>query len=60
MGVGNPEQLKHNLSGFWSRKINQKDKIVYTVKNFLLAIQKIVARKHNRFKFSQVYFNVLR
>ncbi len=24
-GTGKPEQLKHNLSGFWSRRINKKD-----------------------------------
>ncbi|MFY7812197.1 MAG: type II toxin-antitoxin system YoeB family toxin [Flavobacterium sp.] len=22
--IGKPEQLKHNLSGFWSRRINKK------------------------------------
>jgi Txe/YoeB family toxin of toxin-antitoxin system len=22
VGIGNPEPLKHNLSGFWSRRIN--------------------------------------
>ena len=27
-GVGQPEQLKHSLNGFWSRRINQKDRIV--------------------------------
>ena len=25
-GIGNPEPLKYELSGFWSRKINQKDR----------------------------------
>ena len=23
-GIGKPEQLKHNLSGLWSRRINQQ------------------------------------
>jgi toxin YoeB len=23
-GIGNPELLKYNLSGFWSRRINKK------------------------------------
>lgn len=27
-GIGQPEQLKHSLNGFWSRRINQKDRIV--------------------------------
>ncbi len=46
VGVGNPEQLKHNLSGFWSRKINQKDRIVYTVNNLLVSVQVISAIGH--------------
>lgn len=28
-GAGKPEPLKHQLSGLWSRRINQKDRIVY-------------------------------
>ncbi len=28
-GLGKPEPLKHNLSGFWSRRLSQKDRIVY-------------------------------
>ncbi len=30
-GIGNPEPLKHELSGLWSRRINQKDRIIYEV-----------------------------
>ncbi len=26
-GLGNPEMLKFNLSGFWSRRINKKDRL---------------------------------
>jgi len=28
-GIGKPEPLKHNLSGLWSRRISQKDRVVY-------------------------------
>lgn len=28
-GIGKPEQLKHDLSGRWSRRINQGNRIVY-------------------------------
>ena len=28
-GIGKPEPLKHNLSGLWSRRINQEHRIVY-------------------------------
>ena len=30
-GTGNPEQLKHNLSRFWSRRINKKDRLIYEI-----------------------------
>ncbi len=30
-GIGNPELLKHNLSGFWSRRINKKDRLIYQI-----------------------------
>lgn len=29
-GTGKPEQFKHNLSGLWSRRLSQKDRLVYT------------------------------
>lgn len=28
-GVGKPEQLLHNLTGFWSKRISQKDRLIY-------------------------------
>ena len=28
-GLGKPEPLKHNLSGLWSRRISQKDHLIY-------------------------------
>lgn len=30
-GTGNPEQLKHQLAGYWSRRINKKDRLVYEI-----------------------------
>ncbi len=30
-GIGKPEQLKHKLSGFWSRRINREHRIVYEI-----------------------------
>ncbi len=32
-GIGKPEALKHNLSGFWSRRISNEHRLVYAVKN---------------------------
>ena len=31
MGIGKPEQLKYELTGQWSRRINQEHRIVYEV-----------------------------
>ncbi len=28
-GLGKPESLKHNLSGLWSKRISQKDRLIY-------------------------------
>ena len=28
-GIGNPEPLKHELSGYWSRRINKQHRLVY-------------------------------
>lgn len=30
-GIGTPESLKFNLSGFWSRRIDEKHRLVYAV-----------------------------
>jgi toxin YoeB len=28
-GLGKPEQLKHELSGFWSRRLSKDDRVIY-------------------------------
>lgn len=30
-GIGKPEPLKENLTGFWSRRIDEEHRIVYAV-----------------------------
>lgn len=30
-GIGNPEALKHDLSGYWSRRITEEHRLVYRV-----------------------------
>ena len=30
-GIGKPEPLKQNLSGVWSRRINQEHRIIYEI-----------------------------
>jgi len=32
-GVGKPEPLKHNLSGFWSRRITAEHRLVYGIED---------------------------
>ena len=31
-GIGKPEALKANLSGYWSRRVNQEHRLVYSIK----------------------------
>ena len=37
-GVGKPEALKENLSGFWSRRIDETNRLVYAVDDNALTI----------------------
>ena len=30
-GIGNPEPLKHALQGYWSRRIDSENRLVYTI-----------------------------
>lgn len=30
-GIGKPEPLKHEWSGFWSRRIDEKHRLIYRV-----------------------------
>ncbi len=40
-GIGKPEPLKHALSGYWSRRINDEHRIVYKIKNDSLLIAQL-------------------
>ena len=37
-GVGKPEPLRDNLSGLWSRRIDETNRIVYFVKDEIIYI----------------------
>ena len=37
-GIGKPEALKHNYSGWWSRRINEKHRLVYRIEEDRLII----------------------
>lgn len=40
-GMGKPEPLKHALSGYWSRRINDEHRIVYKVEQDALWIAQL-------------------
>lgn len=37
-GIGKPEPLKENLKGYWSRRINEKHRLVYKVEGDTIII----------------------
>ena len=37
-GIGKPEPLKENLSGFWSRRIDDTNRLVYAVDQRFITI----------------------
>lgn len=37
-GIGKPEPLKHNLTGFWSRRIDDAHRLVYAVHDDTLLV----------------------
>ena len=38
LGLGKPEPLKHELSGDWSRRINDEHRLVYKVTDTMIII----------------------
>jgi len=49
-GAGNPESLKYNLAGYWSRRINKKDRIIYKVYGNKVLVLVVSAIGHDRDK----------
>ncbi|NMF60390.1 Txe/YoeB family addiction module toxin [Pseudanabaena yagii] len=43
-GIGKPERLKANLSGYWSRRINTEHRLVYEVLDDSIII---IARRYH-------------
>ena len=37
-GIGKPEPLKHNLSGFWSRRIDEEHRLVYAIQDDIVLV----------------------
>ena len=40
-GTGKPERLSGNLAGYWSRRIDQEHRLVYTVRDDELVIVQV-------------------
>lgn len=40
-GIGKPEPLKHALSGYWSRRINDEHRIVYKIEGESMLIAQL-------------------
>lgn len=40
-GVGKPEQLKHALAGYWSRRITDEHRMVYAISEDALLIAQL-------------------
>ena len=45
-GTGKPEPLKDNWSGYWSRKINKKDRLIYAVEEDRVIVTVVQAKEH--------------
>ena len=47
-GIGKPEPLTGDLSGFWSRRINEKDRLVYQIDGDTINILECLYHYHDR------------
>ena len=45
-GSGNPELLKHNLAGLYSRRISQKHRLIYAINDTEIIVTIISAKDH--------------
>ncbi len=45
-GLGKPEPLKYELSGYWSRRLNKKDRIVYQILDVEVIVVVVSALGH--------------
>lgn len=45
-GTGQPEPLRYDLSGYWARRINQKDRLIYIIERNVVTVTVISAIGH--------------
>ncbi|GAB6121026.1 Txe/YoeB family addiction module toxin [Dysgonomonas termitidis] len=45
-GIGKPEPLRHDLTGYWSRRINAEHRIIYSVHEDMIEVYILSLRYH--------------
>jgi toxin YoeB len=45
-GTGQVEQLKGNMQGKWSRRIDKKNRLIYTIDDKIVTVEVISAKGH--------------
>lgn len=46
IGQGKPEELKYEYKGYWSRRINKKDRLIYRVEEQIVTVFVVSAMGH--------------
>ena len=46
IGTGQPEILKHDLAGLYSRRINRKHRLIYSINEKVVAVNVLAAYSH--------------
>lgn len=46
IGIGKPEPLKYELTGYWSRRINSEHRIIYSVNEEIVTVYVLAMRYH--------------
>lgn len=59
-GIGKPEKLKYQYSGYWSRRINKKDRMIYKVSDAqllcsLFQLKDIIPTSNSRLVFLRIF-----
>ena len=47
-GIGKPEPLSGDLSGYWSRRIDDKNRVVYRIENDIVSIIQCGSHYHDK------------
>ena len=45
-GTGKPERLRGDMSGLWSRRLSQKDRMIYSIREDVVVVEIVSALGH--------------